>query len=65
MPSVAASVGPKAFWNQVTIVVPSGFPPDTQVAPHRRKMTTPEYWRQMLLRALEADGIQLQHDAAA
>jgi hypothetical protein len=59
------AVEPKAFWDQVTIMVPSGFPAAAQVAAHRRKMTTPEYCRQMLLRALEADGVRLPQEVAA
>jgi hypothetical protein len=53
------------FWDQVTIMVPCGFPAAAQVAAHRRKMTTPEYCRQMLLRALEADGVRLPQEVAA
>jgi hypothetical protein len=59
------AVEPKEFWDQVTIMVPSGFPAAAQVAAHRRKMTTPEYCRQMLLRALEADGVRLPQEVAA
>lgn len=51
------------FWDQLTIMVPYTFPAAAKIAAHRRQMTVPEYCRQMLLRALEADGVKLNRAA--
>ena len=46
--------------------VPPTFRGAAKIAARRRHMTTPEYCRQMLLRALEADGVRLpQREVAA
>jgi hypothetical protein len=58
-------IEPENYWDQLIIMVPHDFGEAAQVAAHRRKMTTPEYCRQMLLRALEADGVRLSQEVAA
>jgi hypothetical protein len=47
-------------WDTFVILVPRNFPEAAKIAAHRRRMTSPEYCRAMLLRALEADGVNLE-----
>jgi hypothetical protein len=46
-------------WDKIVISVPASFLGAVKLASRRRHMTSPEYCRQMLLRALEADGVRL------
>ena len=53
-------------WDRIVLSVPPSFRGAAKIAARRRHMTTPEYCRQMLLRALEADGVRLpQQEVAA
>jgi hypothetical protein len=52
-------------WDSIVLSVPPSFRGAAKIAARRRHMTTPEYCRQMLLRALEADGVRLPQEVAA
>jgi hypothetical protein len=52
-------------WDRIVLSVPPSFRGAAKIAARRRHTTTPEYCRQMLLRALEADGVRLPQEAAA
>ncbi len=53
------------LWDKIVLSVPPAFRGAAKIAARRRHMTTPEYCRQMLLRALEADGVRLPQEVAA
>jgi hypothetical protein len=52
-------------WDRIVLSVPLSFRGAAKIAARRRHMTSPEYCRQMLLRALEADGVRLPREVAA
>jgi hypothetical protein len=52
-------------WDRIVLSVPPSLRGAAKIAARRRHMTTPEYCRQMLLRALEADGVRLGNEHVA